>query len=234
LNPDYLFADTRDELRKAIRENIHYGAKVIKIVVSAQPYIYSVDDIKFIIEEAAKAGLKVAADCATRAGSRNAAEAGLASIEHGGGMTDEDYEAAKKNNVTLIINVPPESVWRELGAPIQIRGTFLDFLKRAYKVGVTLAYGTDVVFVSSGQGYGSMAISFIDSYVDAGIPAKDILRMMTTNAARLLGVEKERGAIKPGLAADIIATGESPLDNIRALKQVGFVMKNGNVIKRVK
>ncbi|PYV23050.1 MAG: amidohydrolase, partial [Acidobacteria bacterium] len=57
----YLYADSRDELRRAIRENIHYGAKVIKIVVDDQPYIYSVDDIKFIIEEAARAGLKVAA-----------------------------------------------------------------------------------------------------------------------------------------------------------------------------
>src|SRR3954466_15826375 len=57
--PEYLFADTRDEIRKAIRENVHFGAKVIKIVVDDQPYIYSVDDIKFIVDEAARAGVKV-------------------------------------------------------------------------------------------------------------------------------------------------------------------------------
>lgn len=82
-NSEYLFADTRDEMKKAIHENIYYGARVSKIVVDAQRYIYSTDDIKFIIEEAARAGLKVAAHCQTKAGEHNAAEAGVASIEHG-------------------------------------------------------------------------------------------------------------------------------------------------------
>jgi imidazolonepropionase-like amidohydrolase len=58
--------------------------------------------------------------------------------------------------------------------------------------------------------------------------------MMTTNAANLLGVEKERGAIKTGMYADIIATTENPLDNINALKKVSFVMKNGEVIRQNK
>ena len=61
-----------------------------------------------------------------------------------------------------------------------------------------------------------------------------ILRMMTTNAAQLLGVERERGAIKVGQAADIIATNTNPLDDIRALKQVSFVMKDGRVFKQTK
>jgi imidazolonepropionase-like amidohydrolase len=73
-NPEYFYADTRDELKKAIRENIHYGARVIKIVVDDQPYIYSVDDIRFVIEEARLAGLKVAAHCWTEKGARNAAK----------------------------------------------------------------------------------------------------------------------------------------------------------------
>jgi imidazolonepropionase-like amidohydrolase len=56
--------------------------------------------------------------------------------------------------------------------------------------------------------------------------------MMTVNAARLLGVEKERGAVRPGMAADLIATPANPLDNVNALKQVSFVMKDGLVIKK--
>src|SRR5688572_11410960 len=88
-NPEYFYADTRDELKKAIRENIHYGARVIKLVVDDQRYIYSVEDIRFVIEEAARAGLKVAAHCWTEAGARNAAEAGVASIEHGVAMSNE-------------------------------------------------------------------------------------------------------------------------------------------------
>ena len=67
--------------------------------------------------------------------------------------------------------------------------------------------------------------------MEAGVPAPDILRAMTVNAARLLGVDKERGFLKPGMAADIIATPENPLENIQTLKKVSFVMKDGAIVK---
>jgi imidazolonepropionase-like amidohydrolase len=236
--PEYLFADTRDELRKAIRENIHFGAKVIKIVVDDQQYIYSVDDVKFIVAEAGSAGLKVAAHCMTEKGARNAAEAGVASIEHGFRMSDETLQLAKQNNVVLVGTDFTEQAALYLGLPPpaakSFHEVFIDRLKRAFKVGVTMAYGTDVFFAVEGQTRGTLAISFIDSFVEAGVPAKDTLRIMTTNAARLLGVDKQRGAIKVGQAADIIATPENPLDNIQTLKQVSFVMKNGKVFKPTK
>ena len=79
---------------------------------------------------------------------------------------------------------------------------------------------------------GAEAISFIESYIEAGVPPKTTLQALTVNAARLLGVEKDRGAIKPGMYADIIATPENPLDNIRTLQQVSFVMKDGNIFKK--
>ena len=81
-NPEYYFADSRDEMRKAIRENIYWGAKVIKIVVDGQKYAYSTDDIRFIVNEAAAAGRKVAAHVQTERGAHSAIEAGVASIEH--------------------------------------------------------------------------------------------------------------------------------------------------------
>ena len=94
--PEYAFADTHDEMIKAIRENIHYGATVIKIVVDDQKYIYSADDIRFMVEEAHRDGLKLAAHCWTRAGAHNAAEAGVDSIEHGEMMTNDDLQLAKR------------------------------------------------------------------------------------------------------------------------------------------
>ena len=234
--PEYLFADTRDEMRKAIRENIHFGAKVIKIVVDDQQYIYSVDDIKYIVAEAAGAGLKVAAHCLTEQGARNAAEGGVASIEHGFRMSDEALQLAKRNNVVLVGTDFTEQAAEYLGLPPpvakQFHAVFIDRLKRAHKIGVTMAYGTDTFFAVEGQTRGTLAISFIDSFIEAGVPAKDTLRIMTTNAARLLGVDKQRGAIKVGQAADIIATTENPLDNLLTLKKVGFVMKNGKVFKK--
>ena len=96
---------------KAIRENLHYGAQLIKIVVDDQRYIYSVDDIKFMIAEAGRAGAKVAAHVWTREGAHNAAAAGVASMEHLNGVADEDLELAKKNGVTAVFTpFPPAAL----------------------------------------------------------------------------------------------------------------------------
>jgi imidazolonepropionase-like amidohydrolase len=230
--PEYIFADTKDELKKAVRENILYGAKVIKIVVDDQPYIYSVDEIKFVVEEAAKAGQKVAAHCATEAGARNAAQAGVASIEHGFVMSNETLELAKRNNVVLVNTDFTELVLRAYGSAPETHASYVDRLKRAYRIGVPIAYGSDVVVDIPGYTRGTLSLTQIETFVEAGIPAKAILKMMTTNGASLLGVGKERGAIRPGFAADIIATPENPLDNIQNLKQVSFVMKDGKMFRQ--
>lgn len=225
--PEYLFADTRDEMRKAIRQNIHFGSKVIKIVVDDQDYIYSTEDIRFMIAEAHAAGLKLAAHCWTHAGAHNAAEAGVDSIEHGFRMTDEDLQLAKKNNVTL---VGTEFTEKLTGA--EQHRIWVDRLKRAHKIGVNMAFGTDVIDALPGETRGTLAVDYIQSWIEAGVPAADTLRAMTVNAARLLGVDKERGFLKPGMAADIIATPENPAENIQTLKKVSFVMKDGTIIKQ--
>ena len=228
--PEYAIADTHDEMLKAIRENIHYGAKLIKIVVDDQQYIYSVEDIRFMVEEAHRAGLKLAAHCWTRAGAHNAAEAGVDSIEHGQMMTDDDLQLAKKNHVVLVGTDFTESAAAEYGFPA-LHAVFVDRLKRAYRIGVTMAFGTDAFFTKAGETRGTLAAEYVNSWVEAGVPPKDTLQAMTINAARLLGIDHDRGAIKPGLAADIIATPENPLDNIQAVRKVSFVMKDGSVFK---
>jgi imidazolonepropionase-like amidohydrolase len=115
---------------------------------------------------------------------------------------------------------------------VKFHNVFIDRLKRAEKTGLTMAYGTDSFAQVEGQTRGTMAMSYIDSFVEAGVPAKEIIKIMTTNAARLLDVDKQRGAIKQGMFADIIATPENPLDNIQTLKHVAFVMKDGKVFKQ--
>jgi imidazolonepropionase-like amidohydrolase len=237
-NPEYFYADTRDELKKAVRENIHYGARVIKIVVDDQPYIYSVEDIRFVIEEAGRAGLKVAAHCWTEAGARNAAEAGVASIEHGVAISNEALAIAKRKGVALVPTPFPETYAREFrtpGSDKQVNARwFIDPVKRAHQIGVTLVFGPDIIFTTKEYSRGRLSIETIDNWVEAGIPARVILQALTTNAARLLGVEKERGALRVGMRADIIATAASPLDDINTLKAVTFVMKNGKVFKENK
>jgi imidazolonepropionase-like amidohydrolase len=236
--PEYFYADTRDEMRKAIRENVHFGARVIKIVVDDQPYIYSVEDIRYMVAEAASAGVKLAAHAVTEQGARNAAEAGVASIEHGLEMSDEALALTKKNNVVLVSTDFTEKAWLAYDMPAEVAKRFyargVDRLRRAHKLGVTLAFGSDLIFYAPDETRGTWTMSLVDVFVEAGIPPKDILRALIPNAARLLGVERGRGAISAGQFADIIATPDNPLDNISTLKQVNFVMKNGKVFKGAK
>jgi imidazolonepropionase-like amidohydrolase len=237
-NPEYFYADTHDQLKTAVRQNIHYGARIIKIVVDDQRYIYSVDDIKFVIEEAHLAGLKVAAHCWTEKGARNAAEAGVDSIEHGVKINDETLQIAKSKNIALVPTPFTETDAREGGEPGGNKETnqqlFIDPVKRAYKIGVTLVFGPDVIFTTKEYPRGRLSIETIDNWKEAGIPAPVILQALTTNAAELLGVEKTRGFLKVGMRADIIAVADNPLDKIETLEQVSFVMKNGKVFKQTK
>jgi imidazolonepropionase-like amidohydrolase len=107
----------------------------------------------------------------------------------------------------------------------------VDRLRRAYKIGVPVAFGTDVCFVKEGETRGTLSIEFVTSFVEAGVSPREILQALTVNAARLLGMEKDRGTIAPGYAADIVATPGNPLENVDTLRHVAFVMKAGRVIR---
>ena len=228
--PEYLYADTPDEMRKAVRENIAFGAKVIKIVVDDQPYLYSVDDVRTIVKEAAAGGLKVAAHCATDEGSRIAAEGGVASVEHAYRATNPTLELMKAKGVYLVGTDFTTLASHEMGMD-NYHAWVVDRLKRAYQVGTPVAFGTDVCFVKEGETRGTLSVEFITSFVEAGVSPKQILQAMTVNAARLMGMEKERGAIAPGFAADLVATAENPLEKIDAVRHVTFVMKGGQVFR---
>lgn len=232
-NPEYRFADSRDEMQKAVRENIYWGARVIKIVVDGQKYSYSADDIRFIVAEAARAGVKVAAHVQTEPGARAAIEAGVASIEHGWILSDEDLALAKKKGVVLVstdftvAELLADGLDHE--AARRTHDKYVARLKRASAAGVAVIFGTDVMSDVKGRTRGDLAMEYIDSFSEAGISATDILQAMTTRAALLLGVEKERGAIRPGMAADLVATPVNPLRNIDGLKRIDFVMKDGQI-----
>jgi imidazolonepropionase-like amidohydrolase len=235
-NPEYFFADSHDEMRKAVRENIYWGARVIKIVVDGKRYAYSTDDIRFIVEEAANAGVKVAAHVQTERGARAAIEAGVASIEHGWVLTDEDLALAKQKHVVL---VSTDFTITELIAngmePDAARKThdrYVARLKRASEAGVDIVFGTDVMADVKGKTRGQLAIEYIDSFQEADVPVIEILRAMTTRASALLGVEKQRGAIRVGMAADVVATPINPLQDVNGLKSINFVMKDGQVWRK--
>jgi imidazolonepropionase-like amidohydrolase len=234
INPEFYFADSHDEMRKAVRENLYWGAKVIKIVVDDQRYRYSVDDIRFIVAEAAAAHVKVAAHVTTEEGATAAIEARVASIEHGWKLTDEDLALAKKNGVVLVstdftVKQLESDGWSEEDSK-GIHAARVERLRRAYKAGVTIVFGTDIMS-DVRESRGAQSLEYISSFVEAGVPPADILRAITSNAARLLDIDKERGPLKAGLAADMVAVPNNPLEDITTLQRVVFVMKDGVIIR---
>ena len=105
-------------------------------------------------------------------------------------------------------------------------------LKDAFDQGVLLAFSTDADYYIEGMNRGELTIEFIKTWEDAGIPAPEILKIMTTNGYVISETEDTRGPLKVGYAADIIATAANPLDDIDALRDVRFVLKDGKVFKR--
>ena len=227
--PEYMNADTNDEIVKAIRKNVHYGAKVIKVCVDCQGYAYTVDQMKLFVSESANAGLKVACHVQTEKGARNAIEAGVWSIEHGRALTDELLQMMKTRDIWRVGTDFPMTSYR--GSKAAFERT-VDRLKAAYRIGVKSVFSTDFDYYVPGMTRGDEVIDALITWKAAGIPARDILKAMTTYGYQVLQVEQQRGPIKTGLAADIIAVTGDPLADIDALRKVDFVMKDGKVFKQ--
>jgi imidazolonepropionase-like amidohydrolase len=229
--PEYLEADTRDEIIKAVRENMLFGAKVIKICVDCKPWGYTADEIRLFISEAAKGGLKVAGHVQTPEGAGRAIEAGIWSIEHGMALTEEHHRAMAQKGIYLASTDTPFTPYSS--TPEAFQKTVAQ-LKSAWRNGVKITFSTDMDYWKTGTtlSRGEMTINFLLTWKAAGIPNADILKAMTITGYQCATIEKERGPIKAGLAADLIAVRGNPLEDIDALRDVRFVMKDGLVFKR--
>src|SRR5262245_35084981 len=229
--PEYLDADTPDEIVKAVRQNILFGAKIIKICVDCKPYGYTADEIRLFVREAAKAGMKVAGHVQTPAGARNAIDGGIFSIEHGGALNDELHKAMAAKGIWRAGTETPMGL---AGHPVtqQAYDRAVAGLKNAYENKVGLTFSTDADYFVAGKTRGELCLEFLKPWRDAGIPNADVLRAMTINGYKAAEVDKVRGPIKAGFFADLIATPGNPLDDLEALKNVQFVMKDGLVFKK--
>ena len=167
---------------------------------------------------------------------RNAILGGADSIEHGFDLSDELLALMKEKGTFLAGTEFPAAHFKAMqygadgGAALAAR--IVDRLRRAHRMGVKMAFSTDIVVELPDKNRGEMALDYLEVWTAAGVPATDILRCMTTNVAELFHWQGKRGAIAPGEAADIIATPANPLDDIQALRRVQFVMKDGKVVKR--
>jgi imidazolonepropionase-like amidohydrolase len=228
--PEYLEADTPDEIVKAVRQNALFGARVIKICVDCKPWGYTADEIRLVIREAAKAGLKVEGHVQTVDGGKRAVDAGIWSIAHDRGMTDELHKQMALKGVWRAGTETPISL---AGHTTQQRYDFtVASLHNAWENKVPLTFSTDADYYVPGKTRGEVAIEFIETWKAAKVPDVDILRAMTIGGYKVSETEKVRGPIKVGMFADLIAVPGNPLERIDALRDVRFVMKNGMVFKR--
>jgi imidazolonepropionase-like amidohydrolase len=158
-------------------------------------------------------------------------------MEHLWVIRDEDLELAKRNGVIAVFTPFPDAEWDVLeslssGAVADVHAQQIGRIRSALRIGIPMVFGSDAVTQVPGYTRGTLAMSRIDMFTEAGMTPAQLLRAMTTDAASLLGVGDVRGTIAPGMAADLIATPRSPLDDIQELKRVSFVMKDGVIVRR--
>ncbi len=236
---EYIDADGPAEIRKAVRTNIYYGAGVIKLVADNSPYHYSVEELRAAVDEAHRAGLPVAVHVYTADAADNAIEAGVDSIEHGFELSDAQLKRMKEKGIFLVGTDFPRAHLDIVGnsggllpEPAVLAPIIIDRLKRAHRIGVRMAFGTDTTIDMPGRTRADLMFDYLAVWRAAGVPPADILRAMTVDAAELLRINKARGSIAVGLSADLVATPANPLDDIENLRRIDFVMKDGKIVRR--
>lgn len=246
--PNDGIADGRDELVKAVRLQIKHGSDVIKIASTGgvldlsengSGAEFTIDEIKAVVETAKDYGLRVACHAHGAEGIKRAILGGVTSIEHGTFMNDEDRELAKKYGTYYVPTIiAGKSVADSAKIPgyfpaviarkaVEVGSQIQETFGKGYKAGVKIAFGTDAGVYPHGKN----ALEF-QYMVEAGMPAMEAIKAATTSAADLLGITSVTGSISTGKSADIVAVDGNPLENIKLMQNVTFVMKEGKVYKQ--
>lgn len=235
---EYRIVRGAEDARLAVRENVTYGARLIKIYSNntPNPTYLSMEEMRAIVEEAKLLRIKVAAHATNDIAVRRAVEAGVDSIEHGYEIKDETLALMKQRGTALVpTDIDSFSLTRYVErtkkpAPPSLQ-SFLDDarerLRRAIAAGVTIVAGSDN-YIDMGMPQGEAAKRVLFAYRESGMEPVRILQSATINAARLIG-DQRLGVIKPGAFADIIALDGDPAQDFKAIERVKFVMKNGKV-----
>lgn len=233
---EYLDADTHEEIKKAIRQNVYYGANTIKMAADIFPYVYAEEDIAFAVREAAAYGLRVSVHVGGGPAADNVIRGGAASIEHGFFLSQEQLQLMKEKGTFLVGTDFSYENWLSYGLgpekTQELFATTTNRLKQAYQTGVRMAFGSDVVYNIPGKNRLQSSMEVLQTWKAAGIPAMYVLKTMTSEAAALMGIEKERGKIAAGWLADIVAFRKDPSLDILDISSVQFVMKNGKVVRK--
>jgi imidazolonepropionase-like amidohydrolase len=229
------------EVRKAVRYQIKYGARVIKVSASggvmshtgpAGARQYSTEELEAIVDEAHRAGLKVAAHCHGDEAIRVAVETGIDCIEHGSLMSDETMDLFIERGTFLVAttyladgmdvsHAAPELQAKAAEVFPRARET----ISKAIRRGARIACGTDAPAIPHGRNARELI-----ALVNRGMTPLQALRAATTVSAELIDVS-DRGRLEEGLLADIIAVPGDPLSDISVTESVRFVMKGGQIYR---
>jgi len=237
-------ADGIAAVQHKVRENIKYGADLIKICATGgvlskgddpQASQYTLEEMQAVVADAHRLGRKVAAHAHGAQGILWASKAGVDSIEHGSYINDEAIGEMKKNGTYLVPTLYLEDWMIEKGSlppiyhqkMVDVSAVAKSNIKHAIQAGVKIALGTDAAVYPHG-----LNAHELDVYVNQmGMTPLAALQTATVNAADLMGWSKKTGTLEPGKWADIIAVERNPLEDVRVLQDVKFVMKSGVVYK---
>ena len=238
---EYIDADSSDEIRKAIHQNIYYGADVIKLAADNSDYFYTEEEIHAAVDEAHNAGRALAVHVYGGRAADNVIGGGADSVEHGFTLTEAQLKLMREKGTFLVGTDFPAAHLAGLNPSNEtladankLGNQIIERLRNANKIGVKMAFGSDTVTEMPGRTRADMVFDYLAVWRAAGVTPADILKAMTTNCAELLRISKERGAISPGLFADIVALPSDPLQDIESLRKVNFVMKNGKIVRNAK
>jgi imidazolonepropionase-like amidohydrolase len=246
-----LEADGPYGLAKAAREQIKKGATWIKIAVSggiadthgsitAAPM--TDEEMSTIIEVAHRNGVKITAHNGSNEAAAQALKFGIDGFEHGYHLSEATLKQMKAKGTWLVPTIVVSQqgameFFKKIGSPDwyldRARSTGKDhwaMLQTAIKVGTPIALGTDQFPFEPNEGT-TATVREAELYVEAGMTPLAALRAGTVECARMLGLEKDIGRVGPGKYADIIAVDADPTKDIKTLRTISFVMKNGDVVR---
>ncbi len=245
LQQEFLLIDGTDRARQAVRQNEFQNVDVIK--VSADENL-TVPELAAVVEEAHRQHLKVAVHAVDKTSIQTAIDAGADSIEHGNEATDAQVKQMRDKGIffdltptfyggflmkiselSIVISAGSRAVDASSAAGRKQR--YDQLVRRVLKSGVKFAAGSDMCWFYPGKTRGEASTATFVNLRAAGMPALDVIRAITVNAAEMLGWADRIGSIQPGKFADLIAVAGDPVADITELERVRFVMKDGKVFR---
>jgi imidazolonepropionase-like amidohydrolase len=236
--------DGAENGRKAVREQISFGADWIKVYSDRSYFVrpdgvlddiptFTLDELRAIVDETHRQHHKVASHAMALNGVHNSVEAGVDSIEHGNYIADADLKAMAQKGIfyvpTIYVGeyVAPGRAAAGAKVWLEMLKIHEDTFRRALNAGVKIAFGTD----AGGFDWGINPAKEFPYMVKYGMTPAQAIRSATSNAAELLGMQNDVGTVAPGKYADVVAVKGDPLADVTVLENIDFVMKGGEVYK---